>query len=159
MKIHQALIVSFLSISSLMLLAPIFSQAEAGISHNEKQSLIAAANKDDTIKYGEFKSVKARTSGDVEIFRAGNGRLFIEFDNDFRTEEGPDLFVVLSRSSEVTDGDNNGEPFFTVSPLLRLRGEQKYILPGNFDPSQYNSIAIWCRQMNVVLGSATLTAK
>lgn len=159
MKIHKTLITCFLTITPLIFSSAITTPVEAGSSPDKKDLLIAAANKSDTVKLGEFKSLEKRTSGDVEIVREDNGRLYIKFDDDFRTQEGPDLFVVLSRSPELQSSGNERRDFYVVSPLLRLKGEQTYILPGDFDEREFNSIAIWCRQMNVVFGTAPLTAK
>jgi hypothetical protein len=144
----------FLGILPLVALttAPVFLvQAQT-----TQTGLVAIANKSDTIKEGKFQKVKAKTSGEVSIVKAGNGRLFIEFHGNFRSEKGPDLFVVLSKSDLTTQEPAPGEILYTVSPLLRLRGEQRYILPGNFNLEDYQSIAIWCRQQNMILGAAVL---
>jgi hypothetical protein len=117
---------------------------------------VAIANKSETLKEGKFQKVKAKTSGDVSIVKAGNGRLFIEFDDDFRSEKGPDLFVIMSKSDLTSQDPAPGEVLYTVSPLLRLKGAQRYILPGNFNLEDYQSIAIWCRQQNMILGAAML---
>jgi hypothetical protein len=144
----------FLGILPLVALstAPVFLvQAQT-----TETGLVAIANKSETLKEGKFQKVKAKTSGDVSIVKAGNGRLFIEFDDDFRSEKGPDLFVIMSKSDLTSQDPAPGEVLYTVSPLLRLKGAQRYILPGNFNLEDYQSIAIWCRQQNMILGAAML---
>jgi hypothetical protein len=130
--------------------------ARQATSQQEGVNLMAIANKSDTLKSGNFENVKAKTRGSVSLIKANNGRHFLVFSSNFRSEDGPDLFVVLG-NEELKEGEiAAGERPYTVSPLLRLKGEQRYILPGDLDISQFSTVGIWCRQMNMVLGVATL---
>lgn len=122
---------------------------------NPNTSLIAIGNKGELLKSGNFQTINQRTSGDVRLIRERNGRLFIDFGRRFRTQEGADLFVILSVSEDLKNAPIANETFFTVSPLLRLQGEQRYILPGDFNPDIYKSVAIWDRQNNQIYGAAT----
>jgi hypothetical protein len=123
---------------------------------NPNLNLIALGNKGELLRSGKFETIAQRTSGDVRLIRERNGRLFIDFGRRFRTQEGADLFVILSVSEDLKNAPVPNETFFTVSPLLRLQGEQRYILPGDFNPDIYKSVAIWDRQNNVIYGAATL---
>ena len=115
-----------------------------------------------TIKEGEFKSGEHETKGIVRLVQAESGRYYLEFDNSFATDKGPDLFVVLHRDDDVLASSSSPnyplekEDYYMVSPLLEIKGKQRYILPGNFDFSDYPSIAIWCRQFNATFGAAYL---
>jgi hypothetical protein len=123
---------------------------------NPDTSLIAIGNKGELLRSGNFQTIEQRTSGDVRLIRERNGRLFIDFGRKFRTQDGADLFVILSISEDLKNAPVANETYFTVSPLLRLQGEQRYILPGDFNPDSYKSVAIWDRQNNVIFGAATL---
>jgi hypothetical protein len=122
---------------------------------NPHLNLIALGNKGELIKSGNFQTIERKTSGDVRLIRERNGRLFIDFGRRFRTQEGADLFVILSVSEDLKNAPVPNETYFTVSPLLRLQGEQRYILPGDFNPDTYQSIAIWDRKNNLIYGAAT----
>jgi len=122
---------------------------------NPKDNLIALGNKGELIKSGNFQTIERKTSGDVRLIRERNGRLFIDFGRRFRTQEGSDLFVILSVSEDLKNAPVPNETYFTVSPLLRLQGEQRYILPGDFNLDTYKSIAIWDRKNNLIYGAAT----
>jgi hypothetical protein len=116
-----------------------------------------------TIREGKFVNGEHKIKGMARLIQAENGRYYLEFDRKFATDKGPDLFVVLHRSEDVLGSSSapnyslEKADYYTVSPLLELKGKQRYILPGDFDPSEFNSVAIWCRQMNVTFGAASLT--
>jgi len=122
---------------------------------NPQDNLIALGNKGELIKSGNFQTIERKTSGDLRLIPERNGRLFIDFGRRFRTQEEPDLFVILSVSEDLKNAPVANETYFMVSPLLRLQGEQRYILPGDFNLDTYQSIAIWDRKNNLIYGAAT----
>jgi Electron transfer DM13 len=112
---------------------------------------------------GSFVAGEHPTEGRVSIINE-NGKNFIEFDQSFKTDKGPDLFVVLHRSKDVLKASNppsypikEGE-YINISPLQNVSGTQRYEIPGNVTLSDYNSVAIWCRQFNVTFGTAALSS-
>lgn len=114
------------------------------------------------LKTGTFEAGEHQTSGTVNLVKAEDGRFYVELDKDFKSDKGPDLFVVLHRSPDLikmTAGPNHsltaGE-YVMLSPLVQTKGFQRYILAGDMNPEDFNSVAIWCRQFNATFGAATL---
>lgn len=104
----------------------------------------------------QFVSVGSKTTnGQIRIIEE-NGQKYIEFDQSFVTDKGPDLKVILHRnqsvSSRITEDD-----YIEIAPLQGFSGAQRYLIPEGVDLSQYSSVAIWCRQFNVTFGYAELT--
>lgn len=112
---------------------------------------------------GSFVAGEHPTEGRVSIINE-NGKNFIELDQSFKTDKGPDLFVVLHRSKDILKASNppsypikEGE-YINISPLRNVSGTQRYEIPSNVTLSDYNSVAIWCRQFNVTFGTAALSS-
>lgn len=158
-----------LSILTLCLLSftaftPQFVKSET-INHenqNYQKQYLSDIGYTKTIKEGKFESGEHKTKGTARILQADNGRYYIQFDSNFATDKGPDLFVILHLSDDVLGSSSapnyplEKAEYYTVSPLLEHKGKQRYILPGDFDPSQYQSIAVWDRQSNATFGAASL---
>lgn len=115
-----------------------------------------------TIKVGSFVSGEHPTEGNVRII-SEEAQTFIELDSNFKTSEmGPDLVVILHRSSDVIGSTNppayplkEGD-YVVVSPLNQFSGMQKYAIPEGINVADYKSIAIWCRKFNATFGSAVI---
>jgi len=101
------------------------------------------------------------TAGMVTLVQDG-GQYYLEFAGDFKTDAGPDLFVILHRDADVI---GSTEPpahaiaegsYANIAPLEATSGAQRYAIPAEVDPSEYQSVAIWCRQFSATFGAATL---
>lgn len=108
-----------------------------------------------------FVSGEHPTSGKVNILQEG-GETFLEFQDDFKTDSGPDLFVILHKSKDVigttkapTHSIKEGD-YVIIEPLQKTKGKQRYKIPSKINLKDYQSVAIWCRQFNATFGSATL---
>ncbi len=146
-----------LSLSSVLLIFPLINrEAVQAKPINDREVLISIGNKSELLREGRFETINERTSGNVRLIRADNGRLYIELGSNFRTQPDSDLFVVLSRSTDLKNESQTDERFYMVSPVLRLEGRQSFILPGDFNPDEYASVAIWSRKNNSLFGAATL---
>ncbi len=140
-----------------------FVQAEtiASIENNVKQYL-QDIGPTKLIKSGSFQAAEHETVGTAKLVQAENGRYYIEFEKNFQTDRGPDLFVILHTSPDILATSEpkryplEQKDYYMVSPLLKVKGEQRYILPGNIEMDKYNSVAIWCRQFNATFGAASL---
>lgn len=113
------------------------------------------------LKSGAFRSGEHPTSGGARIVEIG-GKYFVEFDGKFKTDAGPDLFVILHRSNNVigttkapTHSLNEGD-YLLLAPLRATQGSQRYAIPPNANLADYGSVAIWCRQFNATFGAAAL---
>ena len=98
------------------------------------------------------------TSGTFRIEKAGD-QLTLILSEDFRTDEGPDLHVVLTPTeTNRTENENamaEGNAR-VIAPLESLSGEQQYELPANVDLSQYKSVVIHCIEFTHLYGAAPL---
>jgi hypothetical protein len=71
---------------------------------------------------------------------------------EFKSTNGPDLYVYLSTDKEATD-------FVNLGRLKANIGNQNYEIPQGTDLEKYNKVLIWCKAFSVLFGSAELTAK
>jgi hypothetical protein len=110
---------------------------------------------------GSFVAAEHPTEGRVSIVTE-NGKNFIEFDQSFKTDNGPDLVVILHRSKDllketkppafsIKEGD-----YVNISRLQNTNGSQRYEIPSNVQVSDFHSVAIWCKQFNATFGTASL---
>lgn len=68
---------------------------------------------------------------------------------EFRSTNGPDLYVYLSTDEEASD-------FVNLGRLKANIGNQNYDIPDGTDLSKYDTVLIWCQQFSVLFGSANL---
>lgn len=97
------------------------------------------------------------TDGAFRIER-DSGRLFLLLSDDFQTDEGPDLHVLLSpTATDSADNDNaNVAGAHILAPLRALAGGQRYPLPPGVIPDSFRSVMIHCVQYSHLYGSAPL---
>jgi len=99
------------------------------------------------VRSGNFINNAHRTTGTVKVTEAINKRLLV-FQN-FRTDNGPDLRVRLSRNTGVAD-------YREVGPLRAVSGNFFYEIADSVDLSQYKYVLIWCEDFSVLFGHAIL---
>jgi len=107
------------------------------------------------LRQGMFVKAEHPTQGTAKIVTAG-GKTFVEFDQKFKTDAGPDLQVILYRQATVPIGGLKAEDYVTLGKLQKTQGPQRYAIPANVDVSRYQSVAVWCRQFNATFGFAKL---
>jgi len=124
------------------------------------QNAIAQKNAT-TFKRGFFVSGEYTTEGTARIIEE-NGKRYLQFDANFRTRQGPDLFAILHRSRNVISstkppahGIKEGD-YIVLSALKSINGQQRYAIPSNIDLSEFNSAGVWCRRFNATFGAANL---
>lgn len=104
---------------------------------------------------GTFKAGEHPTQGTVSIITE-QGKRYLEFDHNFKTDKGPDLFVILHRSDAPPISGIKEKDYVNIAPLQKISGNQRYALPENVNVRDFKSVAIWCRQFNATFGYATL---
>ena len=145
---------SFLAI--LTLVAGISTPIRANVLNNEanlpkvSSSLLLAAKTNS----GSFVGVDHPTQGRVNIVEE-NGIKYLEIDQNFKTDRGPDLKIILHNSAKVDAKVKSGE-YVSLGKLKAFNGSQRYQLPQDLNLDDYQSVAIWCEQYNVTFGYATL---
>ena len=89
--------------------------------------------------------------GDVYTIPLENNSNILRLEN-FKSTNGPDLYVYLSTDNEATEFINLGE-------LKANNGNQNYNIPEDVNLGKYNKVLIWCKAFSVLFGSAELSTK
>ena len=97
-----------------------------------------------SIVSGDFSGAEGQNvSGQAKIFKVNNGfQLKLE---NFRTDNGPDLKVYLSKSGRP-DG------FISLGDIKSTNGNQVYDIPGNPDFKVHRFVLIHCERFNHLFG-------
>ena len=128
----------------------LFSEIRAESLLQKDQIVLAQATENNN-----FVSVgRKSTNGQIKIINE-NGKKYLEFDQSFATDNGPDLKVVLHRNSFVSSSIDESD-YIEIAPLESFRGQQRYLIPEDVDLANYATVAIWCRRFNVTFGYARL---
>ncbi|WP_246282134.1 DM13 domain-containing protein [Nitrosopumilus ureiphilus] len=88
--------------------------------------------------------------GQSRVIFLDDGRDILRLEN-FKSTNGPDLFVYLSTDTQATDIVNLGA-------LKANMGNQNYGIPEGTDLEKYNNVLIWCKSFSTLFGSADLTS-
>lgn len=79
------------------------------------------------------------------------------FSDDFKTKNGPDLKVYISkRSVEDLTSKDVGETAVRISVLKSNKGGQSYIIPAEINLDEYESVIIHCEAYTVLWGGFDL---
>ncbi len=105
---------------------------------------------------GAFIDAEHPTKGTASIITE-NGKKYIQFDNQFKSDSGPDLFVILHKDDKLPITGIKEADYTSIAPLKSTNGAQKYEIPENVDVSNFKSVAVWCRKFNATFGYAVLT--
>jgi DMSO/TMAO reductase YedYZ heme-binding membrane subunit len=96
---------------------------------------------------GNFVNLNYMTAGTARLVRDAEGYALV-FADDFATPDGPDLEIYLTKNSAPTSR-NDIRQGIKVGSLRSIQGYQIYRLPGDIDPSAFNSVTIHCEAFNV----------
>jgi hypothetical protein len=100
---------------------------------------------------GSFVGVDAihDAKGMAKIITLDDGSDVLRLE-DFRSTNGPDLYVYLATDETASD-------FVNLGKLKANIGNQNYDIPEGTDLSKYDSVLIWCKQFSVLFGKAELS--
>lgn len=100
---------------------------------------------------GTFSDADAihKGTGTANIIETDDGPILI-FEDNFKTTNGPDLFVYLSPNPA---GESLGD-FASLGKLKSISGSQAYSLPENY--KDYKTVVIWCRAFSTTFTTAEL---
>ncbi|WP_310485621.1 DM13 domain-containing protein [Chamaesiphon sp. VAR_48_metabat_403] len=102
---------------------------------------------------GAFEKSEHPTSGTAQII-VKNGKKYLKFDDGFKSDSGPDLFVILHRQDSPKSYAKAN--YVNLGRLKKVSGQQVYSIPSGVDVAQFKSVAIWCRKFNATFGFAQL---
>ena len=106
-------------------------------------------------KSGMFVAAEHPTQGAVSIIKE-NGRRYLVFDKTFKSDMGPDLYVILHRAAILPKGGLKKQDYATIGRLQKVSGTQRYAIPNNINLANYRTVAVWCRSFNATFGYALL---
>ena len=136
--------------------------AEMGDTTSESTETAGQMIADSTVAEGRFVGKGGQMTAGSYRIASENGDLRLVLGDDFRTDEGPDLHVVLSPAG-VDDVESEramaDEATLIVSPLSGLAGTQQYDLPDQVDLTGYQSVLIHCIEFSHLYGAAPLSAQ
>jgi hypothetical protein len=105
---------------------------------------------------GSFRGVAHETRGTAVIYRLVDGKRILRLD-DFKTSNGPDVHILLTKATDVKDDATvKREGFLDLGSLKGNVGNQNYEIPADVNLADYNSVTIWCNRFNVNFGTASL---
>ncbi len=101
------------------------------------------------VQSGEFVSADDfhYTYGTALLIETEPGRYTLRFE-DFSARNGPDVFVLLSPENGYTEAALN------LGEMKGTDGAFNSEVPAGTDVSQYTTVVIWCREFDVVFGTA-----
>jgi hypothetical protein len=103
--------------------------------------------------HGMFEGANRHTvSGGYRVVTEGKKRSLV-LDADFRLDEAPDAYIVLSR-----DGMGSGEGTLTLGRLRRKQGTSSFDIPADADLSTFRAVVVWSKKYDLTLGQAELAA-
>ena len=137
--------------NSIMLLA-----AKENSTVNESIGTKVAGQEGDAsrnILSGNFIGVNDgihNAEGIAKVVALNDGTSVLRLEN-FKSTNGPDLYVYLATDKSASDIVNLGR-------LKGNIGNQNYPIPGGTDLTKYNTALIWCKAFSVLFGSARLAS-
>lgn len=87
--------------------------------------------------------------GIAKVVSLADGKEILRFE-DFKSTNGPDLFVYLATDNTATD-------FVSLGELKANIGNQNYEIPEGTDLTKYDTALVWCKSFSVLFGHAELS--
>lgn len=104
---------------------------------------------------GSFGPRSHPAEGTAVVLTDGT-QTFLRFDDDFATDNGPDLNVYLHTAGPDASVDDLVGDFIDLGDLKGNIGAQNYVVPGDVDLDRYSTVSVWCVRFRVVFGTAEL---
>ena len=110
------------------------------------------AMEDNQSLFGTFVGVDSihTAQGTAKVISLDDGSNVLRLE-DFKSTNGPDLYVYLATDEKATD-------YVSLGRLKANIGNQNYDIPDGTDLSKYDSVLIWCKQFSVLFGNAELSS-
>jgi hypothetical protein len=121
----------------------------------DKETSPAVARSKAVMQSGNFRAGEHPIQGRFSVVTKG-GERYLVLNRAFKTQEGPDVLVILHRSAAPPTYGIRRRDYVSLGRLQSVRGTQSYRIPENINLENYNSVAIWCRKFNANFGYARL---
>ncbi|MEL7209333.1 MAG: DM13 domain-containing protein [Actinomycetota bacterium] len=109
----------------------------------------------ETLAEGQFIARDHPAEGTAVVITDGD-RTFLRFEDDFATDNGPDLNVYLSTAPPDGDEGAFDDDFIDLGDLKGNIGAQNYEISSDIDLSRYQSVVVWCVRFSSAFGAAPL---
>ena len=105
---------------------------------------------------GEFHNADKAGKGTATVYQLANGKRVLRL-SDFRTDNGPDLYVRLIAAADARDTASVAKTkYVELAKLKGNKGNQNYELPADLDLARYRVVSIWCNRFSVNFAAAPL---
>ena len=107
---------------------------------------------------GMFKDADSshKGSGDATIYELEDGTLVLRLEGIDITN-GPDLHVFLAPVADASEREDvMADGYLDLGALKGNRGDQNYIILGNFDPDRDWTVVVYCVPFHVIFSTAPL---
>jgi len=99
-----------------------------------------------TVATGTFEARDHPGTGTVTLLTDG-AQTFVRFEDDFSTDNGPDLYAVAIVGGERVE----------LGELKGNQGSQNYELPADVDPATVEAIQVWCKRFDATFTEAAVS--
>ena len=151
MKVQQLLILATVLILTVGCNKP--TNSDSVNQQPETENKPATTAEKTGIKSAVFVQDKEPVEGTIKFIKQ-NGKQYIEFQSDFKTPPGPDLFVLLHKQKKPSS--YNQKDYVKLGDLKKITGQQIYQIPTKLNLKDFNSVVIWCRKFKVTFGYAVI---
>lgn len=109
-----------------------------------------------TLARGTFGARSHPGSGSAVVLGDGTDQRFLRFEDDFSTDNGPDLDVYLSSAPPDAPEGAFDDDFVDLGELKGNIGAQNYEIPADVDLDHYSTVVVWCVRFAVAFTTADL---
>jgi hypothetical protein len=111
-----------------------------------------------TLARGTFGERSHPGEGTAVVLNDGSEQRFLRFEDDFATDNGPDLFVYLTTAdADAPAGDFGVDgQFVNLGRLSGNVGSQNYEIPVGLDLADFDTVVVWCDRFSVAFTTADL---
>lgn len=99
---------------------------------------------------GTFRGLNGYTVEGAVVLERSADEASVVFQSDFRSQNGPGLFVYLSPNADNVSGGIN------LGSLQTQSGTQTYSIPANVNPDEFDHVLVYCQPFRVPFGTANL---
>lgn len=131
---------------------PVADEPMAPSSLADYQALAVEQGAPQVVTFGDFSRLDKDTTGTALLVAMPDGSLLVRFEG-FRTGNGPDVFIELSRGGP---DDGNYSEMLRLGRMKGNVGDQNYEIPPGTDLGAYQSVVIWCERFRSAFGAAPL---
>ena len=104
---------------------------------------------DSMSRMGTFSGLNGYTVEGTAVLERSGDQAMVVFNEDFRSQSGPGLYVYLSpNANNVTGGLSLGE-------LKATTGTQEYPIPAGVNPNDFDHVLVYCQPFRVPFGTAS----